>query len=168
MNYPHPGLHRGKYIRLAGHHSIREAKHCITLTTMKREHLFGQFTNGEMILNDFGKIIEQAWQWIGTQYNRVEVDRFVMMPNHLHGVLLYGSGEGGVSRNIPSSKPLGRITGAFKTASTKRINEKRRTPGAKLWQKEFWDHIIRNRADLERIRDYTRDNPREWQQKIDS
>lgn len=138
------------------------------MTALKREHLFGKVTNGKVILNDIGKTVEKAWRWMGNHYDHLTLDEFVVMPNHMHAIVFFGRDEGGVSRNTPSPKPLGRVIGAFKTVSTKRVNQERGTPGKKLWQEDFWDHIVRNKSDLERIREYIRDNPRKWQIEIDS
>src|SRR5215471_8791367 len=90
------------------------------------------------------------------------------MPNHLHGIVVITDRGGsdtteGGSRAAPTRrKPLGRLIGAFKTVSTDRINETRATPGRLLWQRDFYDHIIRDEDELNTIREYIRTNPLGW------
>ena len=85
------------------------------------------------------------------------------MPNHLLGtVFLLDDGRGG-SRTAPTKrKPLGRLIGAFKTVSTKQINQLRGTPGQPLWQRNYYEHVIRNEIDLEETREYIQNNPLKW------
>jgi REP element-mobilizing transposase RayT len=122
-----------------------------------------------MILNDMGDVVLDVWQWLAKQYNYVSLDANVIMPNHFHGVIAI-KWRRGDSRIAPTHKnigvvkrkPLGRLIGAFKTVSTKRINEIRKTPGAIVWQRNYYEHIIRNNASLDRIRKYIISNPSRW------
>ena len=82
------------------------------------------------------------------------------MPNHFHALVLIEAEEGG-SRAAPT-RPLGTIVNAFKTVSAKRLNQLRRTPGVPVWQRNYYEHIVRTDAELERIRDYIRQNPAKW------
>jgi hypothetical protein len=84
------------------------------------------------------------------------------MPNHLHGIIVL-TDRGGASRRAPTKrKTLGRLVGAFKTVSTDRFNEMSGIPGAQLWQRDIYDHIIGNEDELNKIREYTRTNPLQW------
>ena len=87
------------------------------------------------------------------------------MPNHLHGILILSdeqeSRRGG-SRTAPTTKSLGRLVGAFKTVSTKRINLLRRSPGEPFWQRSFYEHVVRDEDDLRRVREYIVANPSRW------
>ena len=109
-----------------------------------------------------------SWVWLSSQYGYVDLDEYVVMPNHMHGILVITDDGRGGSRTAPTTdakrKSVGRLIGAFKTVSTKRINEIRKTPGAKLWQRNYYEHIIRNDDDLNRIRHYIADNPLRWDQ----
>ena len=132
-----------------------------------------------MVLNDAGLAVFETWQWLGTQYDYVELDRWIIMPNHVHGIIvIMGGCRGGSrtaqgdsqtvrggSRTAPTGKrkPIGRLVGAFKTVSTKRINQMDGTPGAKLWQRNYYEHIIRNDTELHRIREYITNNPARWE-----
>jgi REP element-mobilizing transposase RayT len=158
-----------------------------------------------MVLNDRGMIVMDSWTWLETQYDYVELGEYVIMPNHMHGLLLIKNiDRGGAacadnavckggSRTAPTSvatdakrKSIGRLIGAFKTVSTKRINDIDRgdaecaggsvpeggsrtaptptsMPRAKLWQRNYWEHIVRNESELIRIRDYILYNPGQWE-----
>jgi REP element-mobilizing transposase RayT len=89
------------------------------------------------------------------------------MPNHLHGIIIINDRRRGGSRTAPTAvglpKPLGRLVGAFKTVSTKRINEMRGTPGVPVWQRNYYEHIIRNEVELAHVRQYITDNPARWE-----
>ena len=89
------------------------------------------------------------------------------MPNHLHAILIISreTDRRGGSRTAPTeghNKPLGRLIGAFKTVSTKRINEMNNTPGRPFWQRNYYEHVIRNGEEYDRIRRYILENPSNW------
>ncbi|MCF7826869.1 MAG: transposase, partial [Candidatus Marinimicrobia bacterium] len=121
--------------------------------TKNRKPIFGRVENGVTELNEIGMIIKQSWQWLKEQYDYVDLDEFIIMPNHLHGIIILHD-DGCVSRNTstvpaPKHKSLGRLIGAFKTVSTKQINLLQKTPGRKIWQRDFHDQIIRGDEDLD-------------------
>jgi putative transposase len=131
--------------------------------------------DGHVRLNAFGEVVAHAWRWLPLQYRYVMLDEWCVRPDHLHGILVLGGSRTGLggSRTAPTGdavttavdvprlrrKPLGGLIGAFKTVSTKQVNRLRITPGAVVWQRDFWDHVIRDEADLLRIRAYIRANP---------
>jgi len=123
--------------------------------------VFGNIKNGEMTLNGMGRIINDSWKWLGEQYGGTETDEFTVMPNHLQGIICMNDTRMGV--NPIKRKTLGRLIGAFKTVSTKQINAIRNTPGAGLWQRNFYEHVIRDEADLNRVREYIINNPAGWE-----
>lgn len=95
------------------------------------------------------------------------LDEWIVMPNHLHGIIVIQRPTQGGSRTAPThafalAKPPGRLIGAFKTVCTKRVNELRGTAGAPLWQRDFYEHIIRNEDESGKIRQYIRTNPLMW------
>ena len=122
--------------------------------------MFGEVVDGQMRINNTGNIILKTWEWLNQQYGYVELDETAIMPNHLHGVLIINQCRGG-SRTAPT-KNVGRLIGAFKTVSTKQINEKRQTLGVPVWQRNYYEHIIRDDNDLHRIREYIVHNPSKW------
>ncbi len=123
-----------------------------------------------MILNGTGQIVYDSWVWLEKQYAYVHLDEFIVMPNHMHGIIFLtdmgndtiegASRDEGASRGAPTGrKPLGQLIGAFKTISTKQINMVRHTPGIRLWQRNYCEHVIRNDIDLARVREYIVNNP---------
>ncbi|MCP4680976.1 MAG: transposase [Desulfobacterales bacterium] len=170
MNTNWTTLPRRKSIRLKGYDYSRAGTYFITICTQNRSCLFGQIENGKMILNEYGKIIKTTWEWLQQQYEYIDPDEFVVMPNHLHGIIVLRSRGGspyGRFANRPYNatgkhKPLGRLIGAFKTVSTKQINKIRQTPGAKLWQRNYYEHIIRNDKSYHQIAEYIQTNPLKW------
>jgi REP element-mobilizing transposase RayT len=131
----------------------------MTVCTIDREPVFGAVVDGHVHLNALGELVAETWRWLPTQYAYVSLDEWCVMPDHLHGILVLGDFViTAVDAPRLRRKPLGQLIGAFKTVSTKHINAFRRTPGAFVWQRDFWDHVVRNEDDLYRIRRYIRDN----------
>ncbi len=120
-----------------------------------------------MRLNEYGWVVAECWQWLDRQYQHVDLDGWVVMPNHLHGVIMIDDIGRGGSRTAPTDmakrKPLGRLIGAFKTVSTKQINILRGMSGAPVWQRNYYEHIVRGEEELDRIRLYIEDNPLMWE-----
>jgi REP element-mobilizing transposase RayT len=175
-------------IRLQGYDYSQAGAYFITVCTQNRECLFGDIVDGEMRLNEAGRTV--ADEWLKTAEIRVEIelDEWVVMPNHFHGILVIThdggetdcrgdrrvapmngttiSGEQGDRRVAPTGpqpRSVGAVMAGFKSAATKRINELRQTPGTKLWQRNYWEHIIRNEPELKRIREYIHNNPAQWE-----
>jgi REP element-mobilizing transposase RayT len=126
--------------------------------------LLGEIINGKMVLNHTGQIVCETLKWLEKQYDHVELDEWVIMPNHIHGIIVITNNCRGGSRTAPTvkRKPIGRLVGAFKTVTTKHINQIRKTPGKNLWQRNYYEHVIRNEDDLQRIRKYIVENPIKW------
>ncbi len=157
-----PKIHHRRSIRLKGYDYSQADAYFVTIVAWQREMLFGEIVDGEMVLNDFGKIVAEKWQWLETQYEYVELGAWVIMPNHFHGILIV-DGRGG-SRPAPTSpiKPLGGLIGAFKTVSSKQINLLRDTEGQVVWQRNYYERIIRNESEMDRITRYIESNPTRW------
>ena len=160
-----PKIHHRRSIRLKEYDYSQAGAYFVTIVAWQREVLFGEIVNGEMVLNDFGKIVSKKWQWMETQYEYVELDAWILMPNHLHGILIiHDDGRGG-SRPAPTPIkhiPLGGLIGAFKTVSTKQINILRDTEGQVVWQRNYYERIIRNEPEMDRITRYIESNPLRW------
>lgn len=110
-------------------------------------------------LSEIGEICQRWWNWLSEQYSYVELGEFVIMPNHLHAIIRLNSAN--VLDEVVQL-PLGRIISAFKAKSTVEINKLQNTPGAKFWQDDFHDRIIRNEEEHIRIAEYIRLNPIRW------
>ena len=131
----------------------------ITMCTHNHECTLGEIVDGEMRLNEIGMIVEKEWLRTPSVRPGIELDLFVIMPNHMHGIIVIKEGLPIVGTHSCASlqrKPrsLGSIIAGFKSAATKRINEMRHAPSIPVWQKRFYDHVIRNENELNRIRDY--------------
>ena len=128
-----------------------------------------------MVLNEAGRMIQSVWDELPQHYPGVDIDAFVVMPNHVHSILVFenrvGAGfpcpeknaqtkEGAVT--APLRKTLGSVVAYFKYKSTKSINKFQDTSGCRLWQRNYYEHIIRNEDDLNRIREYIIYNPVQW------
>ncbi len=150
-----PNLHHRRSIRLPGHDYARSGAYYVTIVTRERVLLFGDVIGGEMRLNDTGQLILDAWEWLAMQYPYVELDSYIIMPNHLHGIIVIIAPT--------SRKPLGRLVGAFKTVTTKQVNLAQGTPGQPLWQRNYYEHVIRDDEELARIREYIVNNPMQWE-----
>ncbi len=137
---------RRKNIRLKDYDYTQPGAYFVTICTHHRLCIFGEAVQGEIKLNEGGHIVQACWNWVFDQYPYVDQDVSVIMPNHFHAVISITECRGG-SRTAPTKiKNLGSLIGAFKTVSTKQINEKRNTPGLQVWQRNYYEHIIRNES----------------------
>ena len=169
MKY-NPDVHHRRSIRLQGYDYSRAGAYFVTICTQNRACLFGNIVDGKMALNDAGRIAADEWTKTALIRDEIQLDEWVVMPNHFHGIVIFSTPVGAIHesplrmtvtqrRNMALPKLIGR----FKMLSAKRINELRQTPGAKLWQRNYWEHIIRNDDELNRIRQYIMDNPAKWE-----
>ena len=134
----------------------------VTICTKDMKCWFGEVKNGKMNLNEFGIIVKNIWNDIPKHYNAAELDYNVIMPNHVHGIIIINDVETGHAPSLQMKRPtLGNIIGSFKSAVTKSAHQIG-YPHFK-WQARFYDHIIRNEKDLYRIRTYLQNNPLKWE-----
>jgi REP element-mobilizing transposase RayT len=196
MKY-NPDIHHRRSIRLQGYDYSQNGAYFVTLCTQNRECLFGEIVNGEMILNEYGKIVEQCWNDLPNHYDNIELDSYVIMPNHFHGIIIITDTVNNVDNvdnvgaihelplhelplhespihelplhKTPIQSPqqrrkmlLPKIIGRFKMNSAKQINQIRNSSGVPVWQRNYYEHIIRNEKSLEDIRNYIINNPLEW------
>jgi REP element-mobilizing transposase RayT len=177
-------LHNRHSIRLPGYDYSQEGCYYVTIVTQDREPIFGQIVDDDMELSDYGCIVELTWRDLEVHNPDIGLGEFVVMPNHIHGIiqifeptadLLVGAGSKpaqgssiGAGRGpaptggIPKRTPLSEIVRQFKTFSAKRINELRGTPGITVWQRNYFEHIIRNEKDYENTAIYIAGNPMNW------
>ena len=150
-------------IRLRGYDYSQVGGYFVTICTHNRECLFGEIVDATLRLNDLARGVAKCWQWLAEQYPQVRLDEWIVMPNHFHGILLIMDERRGGSRTAPTKqKPLGRLIGAFKTVSTKHINEHRGIPYAPVWQRNYYEHVIRSQREFEIMREYIATNPLRW------
>jgi REP element-mobilizing transposase RayT len=166
---------RRRTMRLQGYDYSQAGAYFITIVTQGRMCLFGDVVDGETRLNDAGRLAQAVWDELPRHYPNVELDAFVIMPNHVHGIIvlvgaglkpaLAGVGDGlgaGLKPAPTKCAPLSEIVRAFKTFSARRVNEYRRAPGLSVWQRNYYEHIIRSEKALDRIREYIATNPLQW------
>jgi REP element-mobilizing transposase RayT len=137
----------------------------VTICVQSRACLFGSILDGKLSSNDAGRMIQEVWDALPERYG-VAVDEFVVMPNHIHGVIVLAPIEE-ADCTAKSMLSLPEIVHRFKTMTTKRyidgVRENAWRPFfGKLWQRNYWEHVIRNEAELDHIREYIRNNPAQW------
>lgn len=177
-----PTTHHHKYVGATGgrpfHRKSLRLKHFdysqngayfITLCSHNRLCLFGEINNKEMLFNPFGKIVRD--EWIKSPLIRAEIklDEFIVMPNHLHGIVFIHTDTDQNKNNKPTvsigpkNKSISSLIAGFKSAATKKINELRKSSDLPVWQRNYHEHIIRNEKSLEEIRKYVIHNPQTWE-----
>jgi len=155
-----PARHHRRSVRLARYDYARPGAYFVTIVCRDRV----------LLLDDphFRAVTEETWFWLADQYAFVSLDAFVIMPNHLHGIIVINQTRRGGSRTAPTTGPrrktLGRLVGAFKTVSTKRINGIRGTPGLPVWQRNYYERVIRDEDEMNRVRAYIAENPLRWEE----
>ncbi|HEY0070175.1 MAG TPA: transposase [Chloroflexia bacterium] len=167
------GLHR-RSIRLRDH-DYAAGVYFVTICAAKNMCLFGEVVGGRVRLNEVGRAVAEEWVWTGFVREYVVLDAFVVMPNHVHGIVtLWFDKDTDTIRDLGEStthhrkfggleaRTLAGVVGAFKAAATRYVNRMYGTPGESLWHRNYYEHIIRNEDDLERIREYIRNNPLNW------
>ena len=179
---------RRRQIRLPGYDYATPGAYFVTLCTEKRACLFGAVVDGKIHLHEAGQIVRIEWRRSAEIRCESSLDEFVVMPNHIHGIIFIQAGEGtsmtdvvvgGVGATgrsplqhrpigpspVPQARPgplprsLGAFIGGFKSAATMRINALRGTPGIPVGQRNYYEHVIRDESELQRIREYIRQNP---------
>lgn len=199
-----PDRHHRRSIRLKGYDYAEPGAYFVTICVQDRVCLFGEVVDGETCLNDAGRMVQAVWNELPVFYAGVDVDEFVVMPNHVHGIVeLVGydpdaghiapggggrgrprgaapTGESGSSSPSVGAGPcacpgttthtvlsLPDVVHRFKTLTTKRYADGVRQAGwppfnGRLWQRNYYEHVVRNDASLERLRNYIFANPSQW------
>lgn len=189
MDHPDQN-HQRCSIRLAGYDYAQPGAYFVTMVTQGRDCLLGEIVDGTMQENAAGFVAQNEWKRLAERFPTVHVDGFVVMPNHIHGIILLDevevgqdgvdglervrarqSGSGALG-DLFSASPLqvggvkgpllGVVIGAYKSTTARFINGLRRTPGAPVWQRNYYEHIIRSEAEMGRIQKYILENPIAW------
>ena len=193
-------------MRLEGYDYSTPGAYFVTACTQDRRPLFGRVIDGRMAANPLGTVVEDCWDELPDHYDSLALDAFILMPNHVHGVILLqdepnnASVGAGLQPAIPRNDAARRhgmheivrtsvgaglqpaiprpaasrrhglpeIVRAFKTFSARKINRMRASTGASVWQRGFYDHVIRDEDELDRVRTYILDNPRKWSEDPDN
>jgi putative transposase len=150
-----PEKHHRKSTRLKNFDYSSAGAYFVTICAFQRECIFGEITKGEMILSSAGEHMLEVWEGLLSRFPSLELDAFVVMPNHVHGVICL-TGEGSEAVTIST------VLRAFKSLSARAINQELGCAERPAWQKRFWDRVIRDEAELERTRTYILNNPQSW------
>jgi len=165
--------------RLPGRDYSRRGCYYVTICTRDRACLFGEVRDGEMRLNGYGQVAHDEWYRSADIRAELALDAFVVMPNHVHGIVFIDGQEGDppvapTLINGPRPRSLGSFIAGYKSSVTRRIGRAQAGVGATggspslgkprtVWQRNYHDHIVRNGIGLSKIRRYIQDNPREWE-----
>lgn len=185
-----PQIHHRRSIRLKGYDYTQAGAYFITICSHQRGHVFGEIVNGEMKLNKLGLVVKQQWEKLPKRFPNIELGAFVLMPNHEHGIIqIIEQQRRGIAESlqnldeesscyaltdhqqkfgkmIPNSIPT--IVRSYKSAVAYRINLMRGVKAAPVWQRNYYEHVIRNDRELEIITKYIDYNPFNWQSDRDN
>jgi REP element-mobilizing transposase RayT len=183
-----PDHHHRRSIRLKGYDYAQAGAYFVTICTHNRACLFGDIVDDSIRLNDAGQLVQEVWTVIPTQHPGIAIDEFVVMPNHIHAIIMIAStttvgaqfiaphsaphsgspgppatiGTTGTAGAMNHAPTVGAIVRAYKARVTVAINQRQGTRGVPVWQRNFYEHIIRDDDTLDRIRQYIVDNPAQW------
>ena len=152
--------------RLKGYDYSNLGWYYVTICTKEHVAYFGRVKNGEMFLNKLGKMAKKFWNEIPEHFPEIELDEYVIMPNHIHGIIIINNMDVGTRHalSLQQQSPkhnLGNIIGSFKSAVSKYAHENEYKHFK--WQRSFYDRIIRNEKELYFIRRYIQQNPLKWE-----
>lgn len=153
-NIFNPLIHKRQSRRLNGYNYAKEGLYFVTIKTRNNRKLFGEINNGIMKLNDSGFVAENCWLAIPEHFLHTTLHDFVIMLDHIHGIIEI------VYNPKSPSKTIGSIIRGFKTGVTKQM--KQHTEIHKIWQRNCHDHIIRNTESYKCVCQYIKDNPKKW------
>ena len=179
----HPNTRRS--IRWKGYDYAREGAYYITICTDDRRHWFGRIADAMMHTSPIGELAQRCWDEIPDHMPHVDIGEFIVMPNHVHGIVIIRERIGDRERDgvdhdrnetpVDHDRPLrrampivpvgslGRVIRSYKSAVTRiAYRDGLVPPGTKIWQRNYWDRVIRDAAEYARIAEYIRDNPAKW------
>ncbi len=146
---PNKHFHRTS-IRLMGYDYSAPGAYFVTLCAYRRQCMFGEIKDKKIILNEFGTIVWQEWIKSAEIRSEITLDECVVMPNHIHGIVFI------------NHTSVGAFVAGFKSIVTKRINELRQLSGNPVWQRNYYERVIRDEQELNRWREYIIHNPANW------
>lgn len=153
MSY-NPEIHHRQSIRLQGYDYANAGTYFVTICCHQRQHLFGEIENGEMKINLIGQIVSSLWQKIPQHFPNVELDGFILMPDHLHRIIMISESK--------EKSSLANIIQNFKSISSRKINRINKTYGISIWQRNYYERIVRSEQELTNLREYIKNNPANW------
>ena len=173
-----PKIHRRRSLRLKGYDYTQVGAYFVTIVTHGRLCLFGEIVGKEIQLNEAGEMVCRFWEVLPQRFPAIEMDMFVVMPNHLHGIVVIknrattrvaptGIMDGGVDSPITDRFALGDVIGAYKSLTTveytRGVKQMKWSPFHKrLWQRNYYEHFVRHEESLRYLQQYILDNPAQW------
>ncbi len=156
-----PNHPRHRSLRLPDYDYSQDGAYFVTVCTNHRVCLFGAINGDIFTPNEAGTEMERVWNSVPDRFSHVQIDAFVVMPNHVHGILVFDGSQ-------PGSAALSRVVGAFKSLSTLAYGRGAREDGwlpfkDRVWQASYYEHVIRSDDALNRIRSYIHENPSQWE-----
>jgi REP element-mobilizing transposase RayT len=159
--------------RLPGYDYSQANHYFVTICVFDRAPILGTIKESDFVPSALGEIVSETWRSIPDLFLGAQIDYWVVMPNHFHGIVVLAGNEergsraastvaGVKSDDVVPRVSLARVIGGFKSISAKLINRDRGSAGAKVWQRSYYDHVIRDRRDLDAKRTYIRNNPMKW------
>lgn len=181
MSY-NPQFHHRRSIRLKGYDYTQPGGYFVTICTQEKQCLFGDIVQGKMRFNSLGAIAFNTWQQIAEKFPHVELDYFIIMPNHIHGILIFHEIRADLQSSHPTSlseqkisseptqrshgtasKSLGTVVGWYKSSVSKSINIIcNNSAQGLIWQRNYYEEIIRDETHFNAIRKYIIENPLCW------
>jgi len=177
-----PQKHHRRSIRLSNYDYTQAGAYYVTIVAWHRESLFGDIVNGEMKLSKFGLVAKQQWEILPKRFPNIELGAFVIMSNHMHGIIVILAGRGTAEKLNDSDAELSRraptreqfqkpvkgsiptIVRSYKSSVSYRINLMRGTQDVPVWQRNYYEHVIRNEKDLQNKTNCIEANPMLWDQ----
>jgi putative transposase len=162
-------------IRLQGYDYTKSGAYFVSICSKNMDCIFGDISSGIMHLNQIGDMVNQCWHDIPKHFPHVELDSYVIMPNHIHGIIVIENHDNSFgakdfsplrkkdTRKVPAgtSKTIGSVVRGFKIGVTKWVRQN--TSIRDVWQRNYWEHIIRDEKDMNRIQEYIANNPAQWE-----
>ena len=178
-----PQIYHRRSVRLKNYDYSTDGAYFITICTQNRESLFGNIGNGCMILNNAGRMIKTVWDDIPQYYPGIGIDVFQIMPNHVHGIIFVGATPCGcpIGKPCPDDRPgqaqgpaptkklsLPDVVHRYKTMTTceyiRNVKQNQWKPfDGKLWQRNYYEHVLRNDESMQKTREYIVNNPLKWE-----
>ena len=178
-------------IRLKHYDYSQPGFYFVTIGTENRIHRFGNITDGNIQLNQLGKIVTKQWNDLPNRFPNIQLDQYITMPNHIHGIIRVGAPLAGARNDFAGARnnmvrrdlranvhrdratarvapTIGNIIGSYKSLCVHNCLQWIKSNNSsffigKLWQRNYWEHIVRNENELNLIRDYIRQNPQKWE-----
>ncbi len=145
-----------KFVRLRNYDYSQNGAYFITICTIDKKYLIDS--------DKIRAIIQETWDNLPKHYPEVILDEFVIMPNHIHGIIIINNNfYNFVGAGLRPARKLSEIVKSFKSFSSREINKLLSTPGQSFWQRNYYEHVIRNEQDLHETRTYIRENPIKWE-----